>query len=318
MADRGANIDQFLETVDIRVDAFGICEIGQEFSLNCEPFDSVVVHFVLSGEGVLECRHGRFPLTEGTVAIIPKGLSKTLSGAGPVKHFTNANPDCSYSEELVRFCPAPGQADLVLGCAKLSSRVAGELPLFDQAKRPIFEHSQDPLLKSLFSTMFEELRNPRLGTAAFVSALMKQVLVVMLRSHPDNVSSILLMSGKRFAGLVANILDRPEDNYHVESMAAQAGMSRSCFIQQFTAAYDCSPMAFVQTARLAAAARILKTSNLPIKTVAALVGYASRSQFSRAFQAKFGCDPSAFRRSLAAVPNKTEGAPSNAQRQMAS
>jgi AraC-like DNA-binding protein len=241
------------------------------------------------------------------VAVIPKGLPKHLSGAGPIKHVADATPDCSYSDELVRFCPSPGESGLVLGCAKVSSRIAGELPLFDQAKRPILEQSQDPLLRSLFSTMFNELTNPGLGTAAFVSALMKQVLIVMLRSQPDDVSSILLMSGKRLAGVVAAILDRPEDNYTVENLADRASMGRSSFIQQFTAAYNCSPMAFVQTARLAAAARMLKTSNLPVKSVAASVGYASRSHFTRAFQAKFGCDPSAFRRSPAAVTAQATG-----------
>jgi AraC-like DNA-binding protein len=300
VSDPAAEINGFLDAVDIRVDAFGVCEIGRHSALSCAPFDAVVVHFVLSGEGFLECEHGRFPLAEGMVAVIPRGLSKRLSGVGPIEHSMDAQPDCSYSEELVKFCPSPGQADLILGCAKLSSRIAGELPLFDQAKRPIFEQSRDPLLTSLFSTMFDELRNPRLGTAAFVGALMKQVLIVMLRSQPDDVSSILLMSGKRLAGLVAAILDRPEENYTVESLAAQVGMSRSCFIQQFTAAYDCSPKAFVQTARLAAAARMLKSSSLPVKSVAASVGFASRSHFSRAFHAKFGRDPSTFRRSQAA------------------
>jgi AraC-like DNA-binding protein len=32
-----------------------------------------------------------------------------------------------------------------------------------------------------------------------------------------------------------------------------------------------------------------------VKSIAASVGYASRSHFSRAFQAKFGIDPSSFR-----------------------
>lgn len=282
------------------MEAFGVCEIGRHFALRCEPFDSVVVHFVLSGEGFLESKHGRFPLAQGAAAVIPKGLPKILAGVGPIEHMTDAQPDCSYSEELVRFGPSPGQADLMLGCAKLSSRVAGELPLFDQAKRPIIEQSQDPLLTSLFSMMFDELRDPRLGTAAFVSALMKQVLIVMLRSQPDDVSSILLMSSHRMAGVVAAILDRPEENHTVESMAAQAGMSRSSFIKQFTVAYDCSPKAFVQTARLAAAARMLKSCNLPVKSIAASVGYASRSHFTRAFQAKFGHDPTAFRQSAVA------------------
>jgi AraC-like DNA-binding protein len=197
----------------------------------------------------------------------------------------------------VSFSGGDGQADLVLGCAELSSTIAGELPLFDQAKRPIIEYSNDPLLRGLFTTMFDELGNPRLGTRAFVSALMKQVLIVLLRSQPDDDSSILLMSGVRLAGVVAAILDRPADSHTVESLAAIAGMSRSSFSHHFTEAYNLSPKAFVQEARLSSAARILKASDLPVKLVAASVGYASRSHFSRVFQTRFGVDPTAFRRS---------------------
>ena len=295
MSDLPTDIDQFLEAVDIRVEAFGVCEIGRRHSLRCEPFESVIVHFVLSGEGFLECRHGRFALKPGKAVVVPMLLAKNVTGAGPIEQVTDASPDCTLADDLVRFAAGGAQGDLVLGCAELSHSLGEELPLFDQAKRPIIEHSDDPLLSALFTTMFNELRNPRLGTRAFVSALMKQVLIVLLRSQPNEDSSVLLMTSARLAGVVAAILDRPQDNHTVDSLAAIAGMSRSRFSHHFTLAYGLSPKAFVQTARLSSAARMLKRSDLPIKSIAASVGFASRSHFSRAFQAKFGLDPSAYR-----------------------
>lgn len=295
MSEQVSEIDRFLEAVEIRVEAFGICEIGRQFSLRCSPFEGVIVHFVLRGEGFFDCCHGRFPLKQGTAVIVPRMLAKSLSGIGPVERVEDANPVCTREEGLVRFRATAGQADLVLGCAELSGTVGQDLPLFHQVKRPIFEQSRDPLLQKLFATMFEELSSPRLGTRAFVSALMKQVLIVMLRSQPNNRTSTLLMTNARFARAVAAVIDCPDDNHTVESLAAAAAMSRSRFIHHFTAAYDCSPKAFVQAARLAAAARLLKGSELPVKSIATSVGYASRSQFSRAFQSKYGLRPSDFR-----------------------
>ncbi|MGI8705110.1 MAG: helix-turn-helix domain-containing protein [Sphingomicrobium sp.] len=300
MTEQSTEIDDFLEAVEIRVRAFGVCEIGRQFSLRCDPFESVVVHFVLSGAGFLECRHGRFPLSEGMAVVVPRMLPKSLSGEGPIEHVRDADAICTQEDELVRFRASNGEADLVLGCAELSSSVGEVLPLFAQAKRPIFESSEDPLLRGLFTTMFDELRNQRRGTRAFVSALMKQVLILLMRSQPDDESGILLMSSARLAGVVAAILDRPEDDHTVESLAAIAGMSRSRFTHRFTLAYDCTPKAFVQAVRLASAARMLKGSDLPVKSIAASVGYASRSHFSRAFHSKFGLDPSAFRKASGA------------------
>src|SRR3990170_554828 len=142
MSEQTSKIDQFLEAVEIRVEAFGVCEIGRQFSLRCEPFNSVVVHFVLSGEGFLECRHGRYPLKQGTAIVVPKMLPKKLSGVGPVHQIRDAKADCTLQDGLVRFGASDGEVDLVLGCAELSSPVGGDLPLFDQAKRPIIEQSE--------------------------------------------------------------------------------------------------------------------------------------------------------------------------------
>ncbi len=43
------------------------------------------------------------------------------------------------------------------------------------------------------------------------------------------------------------------------------------------------------------AAKLLTTSPMPVKVIAESVGYASRSYFSHAFKAAYGCDPSTYR-----------------------
>jgi transcriptional regulator GlxA family with amidase domain len=144
--------------------------------------------------------------------------------------------------------------------------------------------------------MLGELSHPRLGTRAFVSALMKQIIIVLMRSpHDQGTPSLLPIVNGKLAGAVAAVLQRPQDVHTVESLAAKAGMSRARFSHHFSGAYQCSPKAFVHSVRLASAARLLKASSLPVKLVAASVGFASRSHFSRAFHARYGMDPSAFR-----------------------
>lgn len=297
MTEQLVEIDRFLEAVELRVEAFGVCEIGQSDALRCAPSDSIIVHFVLAGAGFLECEYGRYPLLEGTAVVVPKSMPKRLAGLGPVKKVKEGSASCTVDGDLMRFRASNGAPGLVLGCAQLSSAARAELPLFDKMTQPLIQRSQDPLLHSLFQTMLDELQKPRLGTRAFVSALMKQVLIVLLRSRTDDETSTLLMTNARLAGAVAAILDHPEHDHTVDSLAGLVGMSRSSFSQHFNSAYDLSPKAFVQAARLSSAARMLKGSDLPVKSVAASVGYASRSHFSRAFHAKFGVDPTAFRKS---------------------
>ncbi len=72
-------------------------------------------------------------------------------------------------------------------------------------------------------------------------------------------------------------------------------MSRAAFAERFRATFERSPMAFLRDLRLRRAARLLAETDLPVKTVAGRVGFASRSHFSRAFKASFGADPAAYR-----------------------
>ncbi len=72
-------------------------------------------------------------------------------------------------------------------------------------------------------------------------------------------------------------------------------MSRSVFAARFTTSLDRPPMEFLKEMRLELAARLLARTDLPVKAVAARVGYSSRSAFSRAFQASHRVGPAAFR-----------------------
>ncbi|MEE8505853.1 MAG: helix-turn-helix domain-containing protein [Kiloniellales bacterium] len=47
--------------------------------------------------------------------------------------------------------------------------------------------------------------------------------------------------------------------------------------------------------RACAKPRFLRTTELPVKTIAGKIGYKSRSNFSRAFKAIYGVDPNAYR-----------------------
>jgi AraC family transcriptional regulator, activator of mtrCDE len=104
---------------------------------------------------------------------------------------------------------------------------------------------------------------------------------------------------------VMAILEEPAAAHTVESLAACAGMSRASFSDRFTQAFRQSPMDFVQKVRLRIAARLLTTTDLPVKVVCASIGYASRSAFTRAFRSAYGVDPKTFR----SVGGHEEGEP---------
>jgi transcriptional regulator GlxA family with amidase domain len=150
---------------------------------------------------------------------------------------------------------------------------------------------------ALLSAMLHELLAPGVGTRSFVSAAMKQIIILLARSKRDGpVGLFQAVTEPHLGAAVAAVMQRPKDSHTIESMAEEAGMSRSRFCHHFAIAYRCTPRSFVQSVRLASAAKMLSSSELPVKAIAASVGYASRSHFSRAFNAKYGIDPSSYRR----------------------
>ena len=130
---------------------------------------------------------------------------------------------------------------------------------------------------------------------------MKQCLIILLRQHllaeDAGMSSVLTaLREPRLARAVLAILEQPGAAYTVESLAALAGMSRASFSERFSGVFAQAPMDFVQRVRLRIAARLLASTDLPVKVIAGSVGYASRSSFSRAFETVYGAAPTDFRR----------------------
>jgi len=83
-------------------------------------------------------------------------------------------------------------------------------------------------------------------------------------------------------------------------LAAEAGMSEKALNAGFRAIYGSTVFETLRDKRLDDARLLLKTEELPMKTVAFRVGYTHVSNFTRAFSARFGEPPRRYMRKLQA------------------
>lgn len=129
---------------------------------------------------------------------------------------------------------------------------------------------------------------------------MRQCLVLLVRRHLQRGSSsspfFAALADSRLSKAVSLVLQRPAARLSLADLAAAAGMSRTAFAKAFVEAFGQTPIDFVQKARLHRAAQLLAATELPVKVVAASLGFGSRSHFSRAFRRAYGADPSAYRK----------------------
>ena len=201
---------------------------------------------------------------------------------------------------LIEFTAGNGAQDTLLLCAAVASPHDAALGLFDLLRQPVADDiAASGIPAAIFETMRREVAHAGLGTQAMCQALMKQALITLLRGHwlstADGSLLAMALNHPRLARTVATIIAQPGAHHSVDSLAALAGMSRASFSDHFSRTFGQGPIEFVQKTRLRVAARLLEVTDLPIKAVAASIGYAGSRPFSRAFEAVYGTLPTRYR-----------------------
>jgi AraC-like DNA-binding protein len=118
---------------------------------------------------------------------------------------------------------------------------------------------------------------------ALLSALLLERMTA-LRPDQDLVRGV-----RRF---VMSRLSKPID---LAELAEACGLSPFHFARRFREVAGLSPMRFVRNIRIEQARTMLVSSNLPMKRIAAEVGFADHHQLSRVFRRELDQPPSAYR-----------------------
>jgi AraC family transcriptional regulator, activator of mtrCDE len=272
------DLDRLLTNMDVSVQSFALGEVKNERLTAAPPSRGISVHHVVEGRLALDLP-GREQIlcSEGTTILLAPGMEPRIKCEGDL---------------------APKLASAIV-VAQLSDSFG----LLDRAKAPLVEHMGDSeIVRQAFAIMLAEnqVSKSRVGKQALVNTLMKICILAVLRrffQRPGIDQKIIsALADPRLAGPVAAILETPAAPHDVLALAGRAGMSRSSFARYFTEALGMGPMEFVSRTRLYYAARMLRSSETPIKAISASIGFSSRSHFSKAFRDLYGRDPSAYRK----------------------
>ena len=300
------NLDRLLVTLDVAVEAFAICEVRQGYRLIGKPANAIEVHYVLAGTMFLMTPDAPTVMCgPGSIVIVPPNTPQAIAAVEGPAIDVPAAENCKMTRDgLLLFDAADGAAgDLRVVCGLIMASFSGSFGLLDQIKTPLVADLNDmEIVRQAFAIMLEEINQPKLGTRALTGALMKTCLVMLLRRHfeADSPHLVFLADARdpRLGQAVAAVLDKPAATHTVASLAAKASMSRSMFARDFQESFKMSPMEFVAKTRLHHAAEMLRSTDVAIKVIAASIGFASRSHFSRAFRSAYGTDPSNFRKTV--------------------
>ena len=95
-----------------------------------------------------------------------------------------------------------------------------------------------------------------------------------------------------------NQVEKPENDWTVESLASEVGMSRSPFAARFSQLVEEPPLRYLTRWRMQKASRLIETSHAGLAVIGKRVGYDAEAAFSKAFKRYTGVSPGAYRRKL--------------------
>ena len=262
--------------------------------------NAVTVHFVLRGSGYLQVgASAPFPFSASSVLLIPTGESHWVGEADGHAQTREAADQCALlGDGLVEFTAGSGADDILMLCGALPEAYQYGLGFFDLLRTPpAGDMVAGTIPTSVFDAMADEIAHAGFGTQAMCQALMKQGLIALLRDRWRREPQLAggAMFHPRLAKAIAAIIESPAAAHTVDSLAALSGMSRASFSDHFSKTFGQGPIDFVQKARLRIAARLLRTTDLPIKVIAQTAGYAGPRPFARAFQAAYERGPTDYR-----------------------
>jgi len=301
------DLNRLLGSLEVRFVALTECLVSQGYCLEMGGIKAPGIHYNIRGSGRLVVK-GCEPidLKPHTLVIVPPNAPFRIEADGFHRGLqTMRTVDgmlVAVSKDSVNYIVAgEGDPEVILICGFFDACYGSAVDLFGTLTTPIVEQfTEADRLDSTLKSAIGELVTQEVGSGAMSSALLKLVIVHILRhSNQTWVERFSLLRDPQIARAFAEMASNPGAPHTINSLAQSAYLGRSAFMARFVDIVGQSPMNVLRDLRMRQAAEQLRTGQVPIEQVVRNTGYESRSSFARAFRNVFGMDPSEYRSSYA-------------------
>jgi len=183
---------------------------------------------------------------------------------------------------------------------------------------PPFIHIREedlPIASCLATTMQSlvmETLAQRPGWRLSAGRMGELLLVNILREHLAKETAVgegwlRGLTDPAISRAIVRMHREPQQRWTVDSLASEAGMSRSRFSARFKELVGATPIGYLTAHRMALAAEQLEAGALHLSQIAEAAGYESDKIFARAFRRWSGASPKAYLRRENTQRNALEG-----------
>ncbi|WP_397453134.1 AraC family transcriptional regulator [Pseudomonas sp. NA-150] len=268
-----------------------------DWGVYMEQRDGSYFHFLAEGTAYFSLEgQPEIKLEPGDVVVLPQGAPHKLrnSEGGKVvslgqfvknsQTLYNRDPDAtivmcgSFGIDRYMVMPAIRSLPPALHLKANSSSVS----------TPIAE-----LLKQLRT----EVESSKMGSKMIIRNLLSALFIYVLRQWSETETAeagtwFAAMQSLHIARALSCIHQHPAGNWTLDTLAHEAGLSRSLFAKQFRESVGETPHSYLTRWRLGIAAQLLSQTAMSIREIAEKVGYQSEYSFTRAFKQARGRTPS--------------------------
>lgn len=272
-----------------------------------EMKDCLMFHAVTSGRCWLEVE-GQAPrlLQPGDFALVPYARGHSIASDPGLRAdalFDLPREQVSDRFEILRHGRDGAATHAVCGAVRLDHSLGRHLvsllpPVIciDTAGTPQFDWMQSTL-----RFLAAEAATLRPGGETVITRLADILVIQAIRSwmeHDPAARSgwFAALQDKQLGRAIGRVHREPEKPWTLESLAHEAGMSRSAFAARFSALVGEPAMQYVARWRMQVAAAWLQEKDIKLADMAARLGYGSEAAFNRAFKRLMGVSPGAVRK----------------------
>ena len=222
--------------------------------------------------------------------------------AGHLKVEHNSKSDFSITEPSLffymnptshRLIPQDDNVDMV--CASFDFGSGLRNPLLQALPEVIILKLKDtPTLATSLDILFTEAEQTYCGREAILDRLIEVIIIQLLRDlMNENRLQVGLLAGladPKLAKAINSIHSKPANNWTLDDLANEAGMSRARFSSKFKETVGLTPGNYLAEWRVVIAQSLLRRGK-SVQLVANEVGYSSASALSRVFITQVGLSP---------------------------
>jgi len=305
------DLNRLIEVLDVQLVDLAECLISPGYNLVLRGYESPGIHYVVEGTALMYVRNDPPVKVEPhTLVILPPNSPLRLEvikddeqpgSTAPV----NGAENVKLVDSIQRFTAGNAGPRTLIICGYFKTLYGSSLDLFETLPAPIVEtFCPSDQLGAKLKIALAELMSQEIGSGAMTGALLKQVIVALVRKSLSSmnvwVERFSVLSDPQIAHAFADMVAQPGKAHTIHTLAETACLSRSAFMVRFNNAIGRSPMMVLRDLRMRQAASDLAAGNMSIDHVIRNSGYASRSSFARAFKEAYGVDPSSYRESTLA------------------